>query len=354
MKRLTSQVTILCLSLALHSGVGVAFASAADHSTEEERRPAASPAPIGQVASLGVVKINGQPLTKQSLLWAHDLLEAPPGVSARVILPGVGRLRLDPGARVRVTSADVRPSPASGPGLLAELHGGTVAVRLQPGVGACWIAGASSFLASPGADFRITVRPDGVSADAVTGEVSDLGRWAVAPQSAVLQAAARLQDRQLKPGARRYVIQPFNKDRIPVYEVHARSSRQVQVRVTDEHDRPVPDLPVVFALGGKVGSLKAAGVAGESVTTTTNAQGVATVSFTPSTPAGSAPVTASIPGTGASWTGTVSVLQAGFWTASAALPVLATAGAAAAVTAVTVANKGKGGPKVAGPPVIKP
>jgi peroxiredoxin len=51
---------------------------------------------------------------------------------------------------------------------------------------------------------------------------------------------------QTQSGPRRYLIKPLNIG--ATTDVHARSSRSLQVRVTDENDRPVPDLPLLFTL----------------------------------------------------------------------------------------------------------
>ena len=125
--------------------------------------------------------------------------------------------------------------------------------------------------------------------------------------------------------------------------VRARSVRQIQVRVTDKDDRPVPDIPVVFLLGGSGGGTLGSGAAaGSTVSVTTNAQGIATTSFTAGPTPTSASVTATVPGTTATTTvGVTTTAAAGILTGTTlAIVVAAVAGGtAAAVVAVKNAQK---------------
>src|SRR5712692_10225153 len=60
--------------------------------------------------------------------------------------------------------------------------------------------------------------------------------------------------------------------------VRARSTRQIQVQVTDKNDKPLPDLPVLFSLGNPcLGSLGLGVVAGLTMVQKTDKRGIAAV-----------------------------------------------------------------------------
>jgi peroxiredoxin len=114
--------------------------------------------------------------------------------------------------------------------------------------------------------------------------------------------------RQSPPPQRRYLIKPLHVG--ASIEVRARSVRSLQVRVTDENDRPVSDLPVLFTLaegGGQGGAGTIAG--GLQRRATTDAQGVATAEFQAGALAGaSAVVKAQVEGTSYFWQGVIKVV----------------------------------------------
>jgi uncharacterized protein YkwD len=97
---------------------------------------------------------------------------------------------------------------------------------------------------------------------------------------------------QQQAAPRKYIIKPLN---LGLYtEIRARSTRNLQVQVTDENDRPMPDVPLLFLLAGlasgsgNIGTL--AGLTGSSTAQTlagqtslrvmTNSYGLANVNFT--------------------------------------------------------------------------
>jgi hypothetical protein len=93
------------------------------------------------------------------------------------------------------------------------------------------------------------------------------------------------------------------------------------------------------------------------VSVTTNAQGIASVSFTANTTVGSVPLSASVPGASSGFSGTIYVSQgATFWTMANALPVIATAAAAtvAGVTVVAKQEKNQSVSPTLPAPVIRP
>ncbi len=84
---------------------------------------------------------------------------------------------------------------------------------------------------------------------------------------------------------------------------------------------------VVFALTGaapeSIGSWRAGTLSGASVSVTTNAQGIASVSFTANSAVGSVPISASVAGASTAFTGTIYVVAgAAFWTTATTLTVI--------------------------------
>ncbi|MBS1810959.1 MAG: hypothetical protein JST84_22535 [Acidobacteria bacterium] len=108
---------------------------------------------------------------------------------------------------------------------------------------------------------------------------------------------------QQQAGPRKYLIKPLNLGTNT--EIRARATRNLQVRVTDENDRPVPDAPVLFFLGSLIanGTSGAGTLAGQTTfKVLTNSQGVAEVNFTANNAAGSlAKIKAQVEGTDAIW-----------------------------------------------------
>ena len=171
-------------------------------------------------------------------------------------------------------------------------------------------------------------------------------------------------------GIHRYTVRPVGMG--SNISVRARSTRQIQVQVTDENDRPVPDIPILFAIAGATGNLgsfapagagvsggaaggsasagagSASGGAGGSVASstggfsvTTDASGVARVQFVAGDTPGNGTLTARVEGTDFSWTAELKVKKAhGFWTTRNTLLVL---GGIAAGTAVGIAATRGGG-----------
>ena len=112
-------------------------------------------------------------------------------------------------------------------------------------------------------------------------------------------------------GPRKYIIKPLNLGINS--EIRARSTRSLQVRVTDENDRPVPDAPVLFLLSnGGTGSGSVGSFAGQtSLRAMTNSQGIAQVDYSAGEIAGSTTkIKAQVEGTDAIWEGTLLIISA--------------------------------------------
>jgi hypothetical protein len=132
---------------------------------------------------------------------------------------------------------------------------------------------------------------------------------------------------QQQTAPRKYIIRPLNLGTNT--EIRARSTRSLQVRVTDENDRPVPDAPILFLLGGSGSGGSVGGGAGSlagqtSLRALTNSQGVAQVNFTASDAVGSSTrIQARVEGSEAVWEGTIHIIRAaaGFWAPQNAVPI---------------------------------
>jgi hypothetical protein len=189
------------------------------------------------------------------------------------------------------------------------------------------IAG-TTFVTTKGAQFRAGLRDGQAMAQASAGRVVTLGNFGLLSAEAV----AALAQQQTAP--RKYLIKPLNLGTNT--EIRARSTRNLQVQVTDENDRPVPDAPVLFLLGGGgSGSGNIGTFAGQSsLRVTTNSQGIANVNFTAGDSVGSSTrLEVRVEGSDAVWQGTLTVIRAaaGFWSPQNAVPIFSVIGAAVGV-----------------------
>lgn len=258
--------------------------------------------PIGEVDSLGEVWIDGQPSGGTNRIWSGVHLIAPSG-GARVSLFSVGEVTLYSNAAVGLSTPT-----AENPVLVASLLAGEILVNLRPRVAAYIEAGGASFNAVAGSRFRIRVKDGRPLLETIEGLVH------ISQQT-----------------QRRYVVRPVGMG--SNISVRARSTRQIQVQVTDENDDPVPDLPILFALGSRgVGSLGPGVTQRATFTVTTDARGMASTNFTAGDNPGSDSISATVEGTRFSWIGqlTVSGAGGGFWSARNTVLVAAAAGGAAA------------------------
>lgn len=308
--------------------------------------------PIGVIETFGSFKVNGQSGFGKGVIWRDDLLQAPADMGARVLLTSFGKVTLERGTIVRFATVESRSSGTLRQDLVVRLIAGNVIVTLQPEVKAYLDTFESSFIAFGGAKFRFGIRESQAFVDADLGEVSRLGNWAVQlPRPIVLAAAHAARVQAQTQGLQTYRIRPIGGvNNSAVYDVRARASRQIQVQVTDENDRKIPDLPIIFTLGSNVGQFG-------STTVATNAEGIATINLTASNQPTTGSFTATIQGTNISLVGQIVVLKAvpAFWSFQNAGPVLATAAAAVAAGAITIATRDE--PlkiKAVGEPTITP
>lgn len=277
--------------------------------------------PIGTIDSTGPLTINGRETYGRQDIWDGELLQASASACALVRLDAVSQVTLMRGAMVRLATARARRGDhASRRVLVATLIQGEVAVTLQPEAEAFVQAGGVRYTTTGGAKFRLAVRD---------------GQPALAVASGSVEAESQNEARSLNHVA----ANPADPNGQPLIldgslSVEARSSRQVQFRVTDANDKPIPDLPIVLTLATTAG--KSVGVfsgGATTVTTTTNAQGIASASFTAGPSQASGTLTANVPGTGLTKTINVKV-EKPFWTKTKMS--LAGAGGVAALIVVIV------------------
>lgn len=353
MNRASHSVAILCLipMLILSSIPRPALAQGEGLNFSRPRRVLAVPLivkPIGMIESLGTMKINGRMISGKEFVWSDDLLEAPGSATAQVTLDSIGQIILAGGTLVRFKTIgrelDHRAGP---PTLIASLITGHISVKLRPQTTAYFKARDLTFAASDGASFRLGLREEQAFVETSGGTVAGLGNWGIHLPPPIHLAISRARRVQAQATQRRLVIRPVGGQ--AVFDVRARATRQIQIQVTDENDRPVPDVPIIFALGSGVGQLS-------STTAATNAQGIATVNFTAGDQPSSTSITATIEGTNISWTGQLVILKAvaGFWSWQNAGPVFATAAAAAAGAVVAITNRESKKINPDGPPTIRP
>ncbi|MFP5261283.1 MAG: hypothetical protein ACLGJB_05185 [Blastocatellia bacterium] len=328
--------TILCLILMLIAGSTPTLVRADERSRDEDKpvrlHVSALMGPIGKVESFDAVTINGLIARGDRSLWGGEMIQAPAGSGAQVWLDSVGQVTFKNGAAARLATSPTTFDDAShGLSLVASLAIGDITVRLKPNAAAYVEAGGSVFTASSGSAFKVGLREGGPVLEVLSGNVQ-----------------AGTQTSQAK------FIRPLGRGLD--LSIKARGTRQLQVRVTDENDKPLPDVPVVFSLGGGgVGSLSAAGQAAAStVTVTSGANGVATVSFTAAATPATGTVTAAVPGTTATATGSVNVGAAvGLSTGLVAgITAVAVSGTVAAIAIPKLTGDKK--VKEEGPTVITP
>ncbi|HYP29493.1 MAG TPA: hypothetical protein VE262_22470 [Blastocatellia bacterium] len=332
MSRYLAIVTATLLALTTCLAARPANAGGAEEDSNPIRLHATAMAgPIGSINSSGPVTINGRALRGSQSLWGGEVVQAPVDRSLRIGFEGVAQVTLGRGALARFSTGRAESHPV----LVASVLSGDVKISLRQDAGAYVRASGSTFTASGGADFLVGVSEGEASLSTISGVVE-----------AGAQAAQR-----------RYKLRPVGLG--SSVSVRARSTRQIQFQVTDENDDPVPDLPVLFLLGGgggqSAGSLSAGAAAGSSVTATTNAQGLATASFTAGPDRATGTLTASVEGTNTSSSVQINVTTGGgFWSARNSLIVLGAVAAVGTTAAITLGGGDDGGLRPLPPPEVNP
>lgn len=316
----------------------------ADDSSSKPERPirlyaTATVGPIGKVQALAPVSINGRARGGERFIWGGEMLQTFE-TAVQLEFEQFGRVTLARGAMARFASARSFEDGTSGNVLIVSLIRGAVTLKLGPDSGGYAEAGGSVFTASRGAAFKLEVNEGTPVLTTSAGKV----RTDQLPQSDLKIQVVDELGRPVTSGA--------------MLSVRARSTRQLQVRVTDKNDRPVPDVPVIFLVGGSGGGTLGSGAAaGASVTASTNAQGIATTSFTAGPTPASTSVTSTIAGTTTSTTIGVSTTAAAGILTGTTLAIIGAAVAGGTVAAVVAVKKSQGNnkePVTALPPTITP
>jgi hypothetical protein len=293
-------------------------------------RAVATVGPIGRVVRLNEagLMINGRGAAPEQLVWSGDLLQAQGRAITQVVLDGLGQVRMRRGSIVRLSTSSsvVRDGQSV---LIGSLVSGDIDVALESGIAAFFIAQGKSLSATGGAAFRVGV---GVSEPLVvirTGEVT------------------------VESASQKYTIEPVGHG--SSINVRAGDLRHLRLQVTDD-GQPVPDVAVLFTLGDargrSVGTLGMGTLAATVFQATTDAKGIATVPFVAGRNSGTAPVTATVVGTAATWAGQITVTPE-MWNGRNKSLAIAAAAAAIAAAGVAIAKLNDKDPLRLEPPEVK-
>jgi len=218
--------------------------------------------------------------------------------------------------------------------LIASLINGSLQVKLEQEAGAYVEAGGANFTASRNARFSVNVSEGLASVETMSGRVTA---------------------GEQTTGQRRYVLRP-PQGQGATLSVAARSTRQVQIQVTDENDRPIPDVALLFSLGSPcLGSLGIGAGAGALFREKTDNRGIATVPWIVGAAKCAGAIVIKVEGAEASFTYQAEVRKPSFLSARNSL-LLGAAAAAGIGVGVAVANGGGNKEQITAvpPPVVRP
>jgi hypothetical protein len=285
--------------------------------------------PIGSVDMWSRVSINGRPSTGAQMIWGGEVIEA--RSDARLSIDDTAEVALARGAIVKVARTRNSFDDEGGELLIAQVISGSASIKLDAAAAAYVEAAGETYLATRASSFKVTVREGHANLSVTRGEVEEI-----------------------QTAQRRYQLRPIGIG--ANLSVRARATRQIQIQVTDENNNPAPDVPVLFAVGDPTGgTFSAAGAAAaSSVTVRTDRRGIAAVIFTAGPNPASTTITATIPGTDAIFTTTVTIGAAAALLSTTTITLLAVAGGAAAGTAIVIAKKNNPEDVVARPPDVRP
>ncbi len=332
-------LVISCLVLALIIGLLPKRAQADDGAADREKPirlyATAFVGPIGKVTENGLSRagfaINGARQYGEQFIWAGDLLQAPADASLAVSLDLIGAVTLARGASVRLSTArTMLDNDKPGRALVASLINGNVDVRLEFGACAYIRACGSAYLSSEGASFSLAAKDGAAVVNARVG-------------------AVRVEQQTMQ---HQYSLHPVGHGT----DISVRGGGLTYIRLqVIEDDRPVPGVPVLFALdpavGKRLGTLGLGTMAGTTFLATTNADGIAAVPFTANHVKGTISISATVEGTRTSWTGQIKVTNESNASRNALIGLLISAGVGAGVAAALL-SRDKDNITVL-PPVVK-
>jgi hypothetical protein len=346
--RIKRATTIICLIVVLSAGLVPAHTSARSHGSDGERTirlyASARFGPIGTIKlnslSDSPVAIDGRIAESEAPIWGGEMIRVRAGRTARVTLDSIGQVTLAQGAMVRLATANAGSEGGSYTVLVATVVLGSIDVKLSAGSGAYVEAGRSVLTASRGASFGVSVRDGRASLTTASGIVGVQDQ--TDPQDVLIRVVDEL-GRPVASGSQ--------------FSVRARSTRQIQVQVTDKNDRPLSDRPVVFALSDPcLGTLGVGAAAGLTLVQRTDNRGIAAVPLVGGTAKCAALITATVQGTNVSVSISASVQGAtGFWSPQNTTLVVVAAAAAGVAAGVVVSNSNSNEPITpVPPPGVKP
>jgi len=286
------------------------------------------------------VSVDGRRSQGETTIWGGELIRVLDDRRVRVAFESLGEVMLSRGATVRFTAGRGTRNDTGYDVLIASLEQGSLDLNLNRDAGAYIEAAGSTFTAEPGASFVIGVRDAQASLIRLAGDVS------VQDQPVPQDVKIRLVDELGRPVSSGSQL-----------SVRARSTRQVQVQVTDQNDKPLPDLPVLFSLGNPcLGSLGLGVAAAASFRQKTDKRGIAAVPFVAGAAKCAASILIKVEGTNASVSVQTSVVQSkGFLNTQNTLIIVGVAAAAGIAAGVVVANSGSSQPiRAVPPPNLKP
>ncbi len=332
----TLSATVWLLVVALVLGLAPGHVAALNHSAGEDNpirlRVTARFSPIGAIVGNliepGAAMIDGRIAAGEQPIWGGELIQAPADATVRVSFDSTGEAALSKGTSARF---GVVPADDGRQVLVASIVRGGVNFKLRPEAGAYVEAAGSGFAASPGSRFSVGVL-DGYP---------------------VLKVASGHVEMPAQAAQPRYILRPPAGQGGSI-SVAARSTRQVQIQVTDENDRPVADIPILFSLGDPcLGTLGLGVAAGSTFTEKTDSRGIATVPLIVGAAKCAGTLIAKIQGTDITYTYRVQVQSQGFWTMQNSL-IVAGLVAAGLVTGLIVANASDEPVRAVPPPVVNP
>lgn len=339
--------TALFLMVALTAGLARGPVWASDSSTDQERSirlyASARFGPIGAIKMAfvngGAVTIDGRIARGEELIWGGELIKVLSDRKAQVTLDSIGDVILARGAAVRFTTARGEFNESSYEVLVASLVEGSIDVKLNGEAGAYLEAPGSTFMASPGASFSVSVRQGRALLSTVSGVVRAQDQ--PPPQDVNIRIVDEL-GRPVSSGSQ--------------LSVRARSTRQIQVQVTDKNDKPLPDLPVLFSLGDPcLGSLGLGVAAGGAFRQKTDKRGIAAVPLVAGAARCAASIVAKVEGTNASVTIHATVKpNARFLNTQNTLIIIGALVVAGVVIGLLVSNSGSEPLTPVPPPTISP
>ena len=334
---------VACLTVALIAGFVPTHASG--HSNNDQHRPVtlsvtARFSPIGSIKLNSLsdtsIAIDGRIARGEVPIWGGELINVRVGRTAKVAFSSIGQVTLAQGAVVRFSTARATSSDAGHEVLVASLVSGSIDVKLEAAAAAYVEAGFSAITASRGGMFAVSMENGRAIVTTASGVVTTQDQPAP-PQDVNIRVVDDL-GRPVASGSQ--------------FSVRARSTRQVQVQVTDKNDKPLPDLPVLFSLGNPcLGSLGLGAVAGMTLVQKTDNRGIAAVPLVAGAARCASSITAKVEGTNSSVTIQASVQSAtGFWSTQNTLIVAGAAAAAGVAAGLIVANAGNDEPITPVPP----